>query len=260
MDIVIPTCGRAHRQLTLAQLMAADMDVTLVVQDHEYDDYQVYADWENVRIVRLPKNIRTIAPTRQWILHNIDSDVLCMVDDDLWFYKRRDDEPTKLCDISPIELNAAFCKMHELLLQDYAHVGFAAREGANRCTDRYIRNTRIMRVLGYNTKVLKKEHICFDEMECMEDFHVALTLLERGYPNLVMNHYAHNQAGSGAEGGCSSWRTPEVQERNARRLAGYHPRFVNTVKKRTVSAWGGGERTDVRIQWKQAYEQGGRHE
>jgi len=27
-----------------------------------------------------------------------------------------------------------------------------------------------------------------------------------------------------------------------------------------VSAWGGGERTDVRIQWKQAYEQGGRHE
>jgi hypothetical protein len=109
-----------------------------------------------------------------------------------------------------------------------------------------------MRVLGYRRDILKKLDRSFDEMEVMEDFHIALTLLEQGYENVVLNNWCHNQAGSGKAGGCSHFRTAEVQTRNADRLSELHPGVVNVVRKTTKSAWGGGERTDVRVLWKKA--------
>jgi hypothetical protein len=90
-------------------------------------------------------------------------------------------------------------------------------------------------------------------MEVMEDFHVALSLLEAGYSNRIMNHYAHNQKGSGTAGGCSHFRTPELHAKNEHLLAALHPDVVKVVQKETKGAWGGGTRTDVNIQWKKAY-------
>jgi hypothetical protein len=210
-------------------------------------------------VVVLPPGILTIAPTRQYILDNLvgEDEPFCMVDDDLLFFKRRDDDRTKLRDLQSGELLHAFIEMERILrgCEDsrVAHVGFAAREGANRNTEEYLYNTRIMRVLGYSSGPLKEHGIRFDEMEVMEDFHVALSLLERGYDNMVMNEFAHNQAGgSGAVGGCSHFRTPELQAANAHKLAELHPGVVKVTKKVTKGAWGGGERTDVTVYWKKA--------
>jgi hypothetical protein len=180
-----------------------------------------------------------------------------MVDDDLYFYHRRSDDATKLREITPIELQLAFADMDTMLRNHAPHVGFASREGANRSTDNLLWNTRIMRVLGYHAGLLKTHNIRFDEMEVMEDFHVALSLLERGHENVILNKYAHNQAGgSGAVGGCSHFRTPELQARNAHRLAELHPGVVSVTKKQTKGAWGGGERTDVTVYWKKALKNG----
>lgn len=250
MDIVIPTYGRARNQQTLAQLLKADLEVTLVVQHSEAAMYERYD--ADARIYVLPEQVRTIAPTRQWILEKVGTDeALIMVDDDLVFYRRRDDDRTKLRDITPEELHGAFHQMGKGL-EDYAHVGFAAREGANRNTESWLFNTRIMRVLGYNRHTLREEGIRFDEMQVMEDFHVALTLLERGHSNAVLNDFAHNQGGSGKEGGCSHFRTAELHAANAHLLAQLHPGVVRVVQKETKGAWGGGTRTDVVISWKKA--------
>ena len=250
MDIVIPTYGRFRDQQTLTQLLAAGLKPKLVVQHRERAAYERYD--ADVEIWALPDDIRTIAPTRQWIVDNVGKDdALIMVDDDLVFYQRRDDDRTKLRDIEPSELKRAFESMAEWL-EGYAHVGFAAREGANRNTESLITNTRIMRVLGYDRSILRRRNIRFDEIEVMEDFHVALTLLEYGYGNLVLNDFAHNQGGSGSSGGCSHFRTPELHARNAERLRELHPQFVTVVEKTTKGSFGGGTRTDVRIQWKQA--------
>jgi hypothetical protein len=255
VDLIIPTYGRATRQETLAQLVKAGLNVTLVVQAREARSYDSYAQHPSVRVAELPPEITTIAPTRQWIMECVgNSDRICMIDDDLWFYKRRDDDRSKLREIAPEELAKAFETMDEMLA-GYAHVGFAAREGANRNTEHLMFNTRIMRVLGYDRRVLQKEGLRFDKMDVMEDFHVALELLKLGHANVVMNEYAHNQAGgSGDKGGCSHFRTPELHARNAQRLAELHPGFVTVVQKATKGAWGGGTRTDVRVAWKKAYD------
>ena len=253
MDLIIPTYGRAREQKTLAQLTATGLTIHLVVQARESLEYVKYAS-PQVQLHTLPDHIRTIAPTRQWILENVGlAPTICMLDDDLVFFKRRTDDPTKLRDIYHEELKQAFEEMEDAL-NFYAHVGFTAREGANRDTTQYRDNTRIMRVLGYHRALLLEEGIRFDTVEVMEDFHVALQLLRRGLANRVLNLYAHNQGGSGSSGGCSHFRTPELHAANARKLAALHPKFVKVVEKTTKGAWGGGTRTDVLIQWKRAYD------
>ena len=259
MNIVIPTCGRPGAQHTLRQLLAAGLHPFVVVQHHELTDYRRALPKGDYTVVQLPENIKTIAPTRQYILENVGTDdKLVMVDDDLYFYKRRKDDPTKLEDISPDELRAAFEELGETLdVKKVAHAGFAPREGANRCTDRTISNTRIMRVLAYRRDILTRYGLSFDDMEVMEDFHVALQLLELGFANRVLNWVAHNQAGgSNVAGGCSTFRTPELHARNAELLRRHHPDVVRLVQKETKTAWGGGTRTDVVIAWKKAYKRG----
>lgn len=258
MDIIIPSSGRPDRQPTLEQIARAGLKPVLVVQLHEFEVY--FARWGHLAmVVPLPAHITTIAPTRQFILEHVgDCDRFCMVDDDLWFYTRREDDPTKLTELTPFALRQGFDTLDDLLKPDMvrhvAHAGFAAREGANRNTDEFLYNTRIMRVLAYRRSTLVDENIRFDAVEVMEDFHVALSLLEKGYGNIVANNWCHNQAGSGAQGGCSAWRTPELQARAAHRLAELHPGLVRVVEKETKTAWGGGVRTDVVVQWKKAFE------
>ena len=248
MQLFIPTYGRASRQVSYSALVGAGLKVTLVVQNRERD---LYCAFPHVEV--LPPEVLTIAPTRQYILDKlVTGENFCMVDDDLVFFKRREDDPTKLRDIAPLELRQAVAAMSQYLSDGYAHVGFAAREGANRNTGLRLENTRIMRVLGYRADLVKNV-TRFDNMEVMEDFDVALSLLEAGYKNLILNDYAHNQAGSGSAGGCSHFRTPELHARNARLLAERHPGVVKVVEKTTKGAWGGGTRTDVNIQWKKAY-------
>lgn len=253
MDIVIPSRGRPHSQESLKQLRAAGLYVTVVVPMAELESYLHHAQDPWVRVCSLPEHIQGIAHKRQWMLENIGvDDAFIMVDDDLTFFKRRTDDPTKLADITPEELYRAFLLM-EVTLKTHAHVGFAAREGANRNTESHIYNTRIMRVLGYNRAVLKQHNITFGRVPVMEDFDVALQLLRAGLPNVILNQYAHNQKGSGAVGGCSVWRTPQVHAAAAQELAKLHPKYVKVVEKTTKTAWGGGTRTDVTIQWKRAY-------
>jgi hypothetical protein len=247
MQIFIPTYGRSSTQPTFHALQAAGLDPVLVVQYREHGKYH------GCPVNILPNYIRTIAPTRQYILdHFVTDDTFCMVDDDLVFFKRRDDDKTKLREITPSELYNAFHNMSIMLGRTYPHAGFASREGANRNTQEWVYDTRIMRVLGYDATVLRDYEIRFDDMEVMEDFHVALQLLERGYHNVILNDYAHNQAGSGAAGGCSHFRTPELHAANAEKLATFHPRYVKVVEKTTKGAWGGGTRKDVVVQWKKA--------
>lgn len=249
MQIFIPTYGRSAKQATYKALVAAGLNPMLVVQQRERHLYQTQYVHE------LPDHIRTIAPTRQYILDHLADGPFVMVDDDLVFFKRRDDDRTKLRDITDAELFDAFHHMQLCIEAGTAHVGFAAREGANRNTDKLVWNTRIMRVLGYDASVLKEQKIRFDDMEVMEDFHVALQLLEAGYENAILNEYAHNQAGSGAEGGCSHFRTPELHAKNAELLHKLHPKYVKVVEKTTKGAWGGGTRKDVNVQWKKAYKE-----
>jgi hypothetical protein len=260
MEIVIPTLGRAAVALqhTLRQLIAANLPVTLVVQPQEYELYNKMIsrvpEWSRVRIEHMPARVKGIAATRDWIINDMyygDHKVL-MLDDDLHFAVRREDDRTKFRQPESSDIYE-MVQAIDGALDAYPHVSIGSREGGNRVTEEFCYNTRMMRVLAYDRAVLRKHNIAFSVMDVMEDFHVTLSLLREGHDCLVLNNWVSNQAGgSAAKGGCSTFRTPELQAENAYRLAARHPGFVKVVKKATKTAWGGGERTDVTVSWKKA--------
>lgn len=256
MEIYIPTLGRAHRQITLHGLPKAwQKRVFLVVQDADYWENKTEYDklHKMVRgIVLLPKEITTIAPTRKFIMETATDPTVVMLDDDLVFSRRRADEPTKFEAMENKDYDEMFDQLAHLL-QRYAHAGVSHREGANRKTEEFVKCSRQMRVMGYNRDLVNAHGVEFGRIEVMEDFDVCLQLLRKGETNILLNNWVHNQSGSDAEGGCSTFRTPAVQAECTKQLSKLHPGFV---KIRTVPAKGGWgyDRVDVTISWKKAYE------
>lgn len=255
MRIYIPTYGRSGKQVTLKSIpKKLHSQVSLVVQKREASLYTWIGDHFDIQV--LPDNIRTIGPTRDWIIENHRNKKfgwkLVMLDDDIKFDTRRKDDPGKFIGSTEKEIIQIFEKI-EAHLDIYAHVGVLAREGGNRATEKIIECARMMRVLAYDISILKKEKIAFNRLSVMEDFDVTLSLLRTGYKNAILCDWVQGQGSSNAEGGCSHYRTLDLHARSARGLQKLHPDFVKLVTKKTKSAWGGEERTDVTIQWKKAY-------
>ena len=248
---MVCTYGRPDKQITWDSLpKEIRLRACLVVQDREAGKYP------GLPTLVLPPTIKNLPDTRQWLRDNTGPKVV-QLDDDLVFATRRADVPTKFRPAMNIEIIKMFDAI-EYALDSYAHVGVSHREGANRNTEPYIQVGRMMRILGYRTDVLRKENIVHNRIPDMEDFDVTLQLLRKGYPNLILNNWVHNQGGSNTEGGCSDYRTMETHARDCHILAEkLHPGFVKAVEKTTKTSWGGTTRTDVRMSWKKAYESAG---
>lgn len=249
MQIFIPTYGRSDNQVTWNNLpTAVKFDTKLVVQHREAGKY------ENYPTLILPEHIQSIGPTRQHLVDNYGPYII-MLDDDLDFAVRRSDEPTKFRPAGDEDIHRMLEVMVQSLLEGYPLVGISAREGANYDTSQFKYNTRQMRVHGIKTDFFRDAKIRFDRMEFMEDFDVILQLLEMGFTNRVLNGWVHNQrGGSNAPGGCSSTRTLERHNEAAKALQQLHPKYVTLVNK-AGGNWGG-DRIDVRIAWKKAFEDG----
>lgn len=257
MEILILSAGRATRkqQVTAANLAAAGIGFKVVVQAHEVDAYEKVI--EGSQLIALPGHIRTVSATRDCIIHDMGTDKpVLMLDDDLDFAARRLDERDKFEQMAKQDYWEMFDDV-EGRLKIHPMVSIGSREGGNRNIEQYMLNTRMMRALAFDRRVLQDLHITFSPMELMEDFHVALQLMRAGCDTCVVNNWVTNQrGGSGATGGCSTYRTPELQTAEANKLAARHPGFVKVVQKTTKGAWGGGTRTDVMVQWKQARKAG----
>jgi hypothetical protein len=176
-----------------------------------------------------------------------------MLDDDLRFYIRKATNDWHLRYLEAEEYPALFGLLDKWL-DDYAHCGISAREGNNRVEHLSVESTRYMRVLAYNLDFF--DGIELGRVKVMEDFDINLQLLKKGLPSKISYYYAQGQGSSNAAGGCSEWRTLEVQSQGAERLKELHPEVVEVVEKETKTAWGGGTRKDVKVQWKRALKLG----
>ena len=251
MILYIPTYGRTHQQVTLNTIPEIIRKlVVLVVYESEKDSFP------GVNVMVVPPEVKGIAAKRQFIMENHDSAKfgphVVMLDDDLRFFTRRKDDPTKFEKATDDDIIDMFNDIGTQLLE-FAHVGVLGREGGNRVTDQYVYNTRMMRVLAYDANIFRRLGIDFKRGGNMCDFDTTLQLLRLGYANCVCCDWVQDQGTSNAPGGCSLTRTPEVQTTDAQRLHDNHPQFVKLVTKTTKTAWGGQERTDVQVQWKKAY-------
>ena len=250
MKIYIPTYKRVDNQITIKNIPDELKELTyLVVRKEEYKDLIKYHN----RIIILPDDITNIGQTRQYIIDTVGNAKILFLDDDLNFFKReKNTKKLKKC------TEKEFIQLYEWFLntinQGYPMVGLSSRQGNNYFEGNYEYLVRIMTVYALDVEMLKKLNIRFDEMELMEDFNVALTLIRNGFLTVINTEFAFGQKSSHAKGGCSEYRTAERQSQNARMLVKKHKPFVKLVKKKTKAWKGLEEREDVMIYWKRAYQ------
>ena len=212
--------------------------------------------------VKAKTDIDGISATRQWcgkLAHDRCYDKFVMLDDDIRFLVRRDVDTWRMkSPPAPREVEACLWRISKML-DTHAHGGVSSRDGNNRAgivgPDFFKENERYLRLLAFRTYAfLSCEH---GRVPVMEDFDVSLQLLSRGFKSFVLYYWAQGQTMTNAAGGCSTYRTHELHEAAARKLAELHPGVVSlrTAHKK-MDAEGFGTRTEVTIQWKKAYERG----
>lgn len=258
----IPSRSRADKitkgmSSTIPWLSAAGIRSVLVVPKSQVKEYSRVVDSAGVAssVVACPKD--GIAKTRHWIgqyaAKNGESSFI-MMDDDIRFYIRKSATDVHLRDQNPKELSSMVSALHGYLVSGkYGACGVSPREGNNRLDFvKVVENTRLIRVLGFDTEeFLKCKH---GRVAVMEDFDILLQLLRRGLPNVMTVNYAQGQMQTQSAGGCSDYRTHELHEESAKRLAEIHAPFVTLRQKVNKSGGAFGTRTEVTIYWKRAYE------
>jgi len=263
MKIYIPTRDRVNAQFTWDNLGPVLQPFTTLVCPAE--EVQSHLDKGRNAIARPPVRL---AHVRQWL---VDEAVkrgeghlpIIMCDDDLAFFVRKSPEAHNLRPAGP-DVYEIFQRLYNYVLAGpEVHAGLSPRQGNNWSYPdivEYINRMNAIHCVLPNA--LHHYNIRYDEVDMMEDYHVTLSLFERGERNITIQDAAWDQCkGSGAPGGFSHYRTKETQADAANKLAELHPLTVKTVLKNPATGAGGftGERLDVRVQWKKAYTTGTRN-
>lgn len=287
MHIYIPTRGRMYKQITWSELPSTLRDITtFVCPENESAHFMSLARGTTAKVL-IPDELG-IAAARHEILKDAKRKRhhhILMLDDDLRFFHRRD--AAKITRFGPapsitninvtanksalfpaLERNKAPDNVRMVLAIDkllnvYIHAAISAREGNNRL-DGYgypvVENKRMLRALAYNVPLVLK-YGKFPLLPVMEDFDLALCLLTQRFPSAVQIHYAQDQTSTQMAGGCSIYRTHELQTQAVHGLHAKYPDFVKVVKKKNKTKARGGfeERTEAVIYWKKAFEHGQSH-
>ena len=254
MLIMIPTLGRADKveRTTLSKFHPATRNgIVLFVQESEA---LLYSHLPNP-IVPLPSSIVELSPTRQYMLewaHLKGHEKIIMLDDDLQFYHKRPEDATRMLRSDEDHVDKMLFYVEDLL-DRYAHVCVGDTLFANNRLTDYQEVGRAMRALAYRTDVLMREGCRFDRLRTKQDLDMAIQLLGKGYKNAMTNKYMQTQNSSQTDGGCSRYRTPELMTADAHRFEELHPGVAKAVRRRTKNSWGGGERWDVRVNWRKAF-------
>ena len=252
--IIIPTKGRRNNQLTLRNLPKDLQLVTTVVCPYKEAVY-IKEDFPHVEVVRQPEEIQTIAEKRKWIVDGATDDKIVMLDDDLRFAVRREDNPGLFRQAAPHDILKAFAELQNLLGPETPHAGFAVRgSGIGDAAKRggwQTTGKRMMYSLGYHVPTVKA-HAIFGRINTREDMDITLQLLLKGFPNAVNFSFVTDQAAF-KPGGCSEERTVEKSNLDALKLAEFFPNYVRVSEKDYKASV---PRLEVVVQWQQALNDG----
>ena len=242
----------------------------LVVPEDQYQDYKQY-EKEGIRLITMPKNIPSYLPSqRQWVIENAESDHVFIMDDDLQFYKRRDDLKLRVATTHDVEDMMTAVRIH---LMDTNMVSISSRYQNNLYPTEYKENARCSRCYTVDRHIFLNKLHCtkcdskggfrYNPMEPFvhEDMWLVLHWFHNGYTNRQLYNYAQSDKGTNTKGGCSLYRTPDVQQESAFFVQEHFPDIIKVSRKITKGTWSGfdknqaGEnvRTDMTIQWAKAF-------
>lgn len=257
MQIFIPTRDRVNAQFTWDNLTNGLREVTTLVCPAE--EVEAHARAHRNAVARPPVRL---AAVRQWVVDELarQGEPVIMLDDDLAFFVRKSPDAHNLRPAGA-DVERIFKRLNNFVQDDdFVHAGLSPRQGNNWAfPEIQLTIERMNAVHCVWPEALRHYGIRYDDVDMMEDYHVVLSLFEKGEKNVVITDAAWDQCkGSGAPGGFSHYRTSETQAAAAERLAELHPQVVKVVEKTPKTGSGGftGTRKDVRVQWKQAYLRG----
>jgi hypothetical protein len=246
---------------TLSYVKRVKNPLFLVVPPDQHDRYQAaLTNHGRIDVNVLSCTEKGIAKTRHWIGKFCDDNKyprFAMFDDDLNFAVRRSTENNQLRP-QTVEDTQEMLDWVESALSTYAHVGISPRDAAKTESVQTggkpltLLNKRTLRTLCYRTKdFLSVKH---GRVQVMEDFDVNLQLIEKGLWNCQTYWWTNDQRQTGSPGGCASYRSHQVQEESAHKLAEMHKPFVVIREKQNKAqvvkeAKAFQTRTEVTIYW-----------
>jgi hypothetical protein len=262
LNIYISSLGRADKNKSITFFPEWMKELTkIVVVPEEYEQYRGIFPAE--RLLVLPEEVKGLSANRQWLLENAEGRYVVFMDDDLLFFRRKEDS-IKLRNATPEDMSELYYLWQAYLQDGIPMIGLSLRFGNNRVEEDYEDCCRIMDVFAIDREVFLKEGIRFDRVKLMQDLDVSLQVLEAGYKNRLLYKFAESQwKGTGAiGGGCNVYRTSELLRETAYKLVELHPKTVKVAAKISECSWNNMEtkpgiegtvRTDVNVQWKKAY-------
>ena len=249
MKLLIMTRGRIGKQITLQSIPRQWLERTYLVvpmEEHNKHEHQT---------LPVPSYVDNYSKKFQWILDGgagEDNKVVIM-DDDLTFSKRVGSKLLKVHDIN--ELNQMFFEM-EYLLDTTPLVGVHPRQMGHQAPLPYAINGKVICVQGVNRELCRPMPRVSD-YPILADVFFNCSLLERGQGNKLITTFVQDHASCQAPGGCSIYRTPEMQKEAVQAVADRWPDFAKVVIRKPKQAkWMGDERFDLRVQWKKLYQWG----
>lgn len=254
MRIIIPTKGRVKSQTTFTNLPVSLQANTIVVCP-KAEVSRLRQNYMYINVMEQPDPEMGIAEKRKWIVEMSQDENIVMLDDDLRFCVRREDDPGLFRSAVPSDITKAFAELGGILSPDVPHAGFAARGGSIGDSAKkggwQISGKRMMYVLGYHLPTVK-EHVIFGRLGTHEDIDICLQLLTKGYPNAVNFSFLVDQK-FGNPGGCSDERTVEKNNADCLKLTEFFPEYVKAKQKDYA---GSTPRIEVVCQWQKALDDG----
>lgn len=247
------TRGRIGAQRTLQSIPPAWLGVTWLVvpaEEHGKHSHQTLA---------VPPFVTNYSTKMQWLLNDgpMDhNDKIVILDDDLIFSERVKD---RLHTVQPQDAHALnpLWRYMEELLEETALVGIHPRQMGHTAPLPYKENGKIVCVQGINRRLIREQLGGYPEINqfpILSDVVLNATLLAHGIGNRLITKWCVDWGTCQAPGGCSIYRTPEMQAEACRWLESEFGPYIKAVEKEAKNGWLGGKRVDFRGQWKRLYE------
>ena len=258
MKIVIPTYKREDAsRLVYNQLPENLREVTFLFTKEERVPF-LRKRFPEANIIPLPNETNGIADTRQRILDYFPNDKLWMIDDQVKLQRRSAD--FRVIGWATGEDIRILYDWISYCLDFYTEVGVSSRPGNDKVHEPFRINERCYTCQGLRSDVLHQLGIEFSGLYkksgimFLEDFYLTITLLKRGYPNIVLYDFVAD-ADHGRKGGNSEFRSRENNDAAWKAFAKEFPGLV-TLKLVNGNSWHGdmGQlRYEGIISWSKAF-------
>lgn len=251
--IYIPTSGRQDRQITIKSLPERWIKRTvLVVHKSEMDNYK------SLNIPFIAHDVVGIGCIRHFITSLTLCDKIIMIDDDLDFYIRKED--SKLRRATQDEVGDGLDMILSWLdKEDIAQTGFSLSLLNVRKPYDVCYNEKCHAVSAIDVGIYREAGIRYDALPMnLEDLHVTLAFLEKGYRVKISYQYAFKdvQPKKNKLTGCSVYRNEQTELEACQNLQRLHPDYVSILTRKPKNETNNlyNRKNVPMVRWKKAYE------